>query len=72
MIKWLKSFIWNIETPTLTPHSCSPMPQYKFNQLARDIEEVKEDKEPFKDIYEYQRWKNKRNLSKYYDLFNHF
>jgi len=76
MIKWLQSFIWNVENekPTLTPNSCSPIPKNKFNQLARDIEDYTEDEEPFKNIYEYQRWKTKNgyDLSVYYDLFNHF
>lgn len=79
MIKWIKSFIWDMDKPTITPNSMSPIPTYKFNNLARDKHPVEEDKEPFKNVYEFKNWEKKSlkqkkqimSYSQYFDYYNH-
>jgi hypothetical protein len=68
MLKWLWSWYGgslgdNEETATINPNSMSPLPQNRFNNLARIKGEVDEDKEPYDNIYDFQRnirLKNKR------------
>ena len=58
LIKYIKSFYWSdiYDKPTLTPHSFTPLPRYKLNQLIRDIEPNNDDKEPNKNIWEFKKW----------------
>ena len=78
MIKYIQSFFWDIEKPSMNPNSMSPIPKNRFINYARYKGNDSDSKEPNKTIWDYKKWEKEQgykaqiiDLERLIDLLNH-
>ncbi len=59
MIRYIKSYFWEYEFNSLTPHSMAPIPKNKFINFAREKAIDDSSEETHKNIYEFRAWERK-------------